>query len=252
MRGKIHRKIIPVFFIFFSVNSWCQDKITVAAASSLEKCFTKDIIPEFRKIHPDIKIEATFDGSGKLKKQIEQGMNVQIFLSASLQHLPRRDQFVAEEVNLLENRLVLIGNSRHKGEFRDFSHILNAKTVVLGNPDIVPAGYYAKELLEHLGLWEKLHSRTSVSLASNVAEVLSAVVLGAAQCGFVYSTDAAPFKDRIYVACEAQSGISPIVYPLVLLKKGEKSAAVRKFYDFLQSRQALEIFRRYGFKTVIK
>lgn len=250
--GKFPRKFFLAVIIFFPSLLWCEEKITVAAAASMEKCFTREIIPEFCKENPDIKVEATFDASGKLKNQISQGMKAHVFLSASRQHIPQRDKFVAEEVNLLKNTLVFITNFRHKDEFRNFSHALNAKTVVLGNPDIVPAGAYTKEILEHMGLWNELHARTSVSLASNVTEALSAVAMGAAQCGFVYATDAALYKNKIAVVCAAPKEITPILYPLVLLNEGKKSAAGRKFYAFLQSPRALEIFRRHGFESVIK
>ena len=238
-------------FLLFSNFAllWGEEKILVAAAASMEKCFTKDIIPEFRKNHPEIKVECTFDGSGKLRMQIEQGMEAHIFLSASPDHVERISNFAAKKVNLLKNKLVLVVNPREKTKITDFYQVINAKIIAMGDPEIVPAGSYAKKVLETMGLWEKLNSQVSVSFAGNVTEALNAVVMGVAQCGFVYSTDAKLYEKTLQVTAVAPEDVASPVYPLVLLKNGENSPGAKKLFDFLQSPQCLEIFRSYGFET---
>ena len=45
--------------------------ITLAAAASLEKCYTEKLIPMFEKENKGIKVEGSYDSSGKLQSQIE-------------------------------------------------------------------------------------------------------------------------------------------------------------------------------------
>ena len=42
----------------------------------------------------------------------------------------------------------------------------------------------------------------------------------------------------------------PISYPLVLLKEGEKNAAARGFFEYLQSEPAATTFKKHGFAIV--
>ena len=50
-----------------------QTQITLAAAASMKNVFENDLIPLFQSTHADISVVATFDASGKLQTQIEEG-----------------------------------------------------------------------------------------------------------------------------------------------------------------------------------
>ena len=64
--------------------------------------------------------------------------------------------------------------------------------LALGDPQSVPAGKYAKQAPEKLGLWEQL--RAKVAAAGDVRGALTYVETGAAEAGIVYATDAAISK----------------------------------------------------------
>ena len=44
--------------------------ITLAAAASLEKCYTEKLIPMFEKENKGIKVEGSYDSSGKLQRDV--------------------------------------------------------------------------------------------------------------------------------------------------------------------------------------
>ena len=61
--------------------------ITLAAAASLEKCYTEKLIPMFEEENKEIKVEGSYDSSGKLQSQIENGMAADVFMSAATEQM---------------------------------------------------------------------------------------------------------------------------------------------------------------------
>ena len=144
--------------------------LTFAAAASLENTFEDKLIPEFEKENPNIKVQGVYDSSGKLQIQIEQGLKADVFFSAATKQM---DTLVDEKyinkkdvVDLLENKLVLITGKQTTTEVKDFANIAKAETIAIGDPEVVPAGQYAKMALTHLGLYDALSSKYSLTLIS--------------------------------------------------------------------------------------
>ena len=61
--------------------------VTIAAAASLETCLRDELIPLFEKQNPGITIEGTYDSSGKLQTQIEEGAGIDVFFSAATKQM---------------------------------------------------------------------------------------------------------------------------------------------------------------------
>ena len=61
--------------------------LTLAAAASLENIFEDELIPQFEKANPQIKIQGVYDSSGKLQIQIEQGLKADVFFSAATKQM---------------------------------------------------------------------------------------------------------------------------------------------------------------------
>lgn len=228
-------------------------KVTIAAAASLETCLTKELIPLFHKKYPNITIEGTYDSSGKLQTQIQEGAPVDLFISASTKQMDAlQDKGLLEEktyVNLLENRIVLIVPAKEEEGFTAFEDIKKAETVALGDPDSVPVGQYSREVLENLGLWEEISEKTS--FGTNVTEVLNWVAEGSAKAGIVYATDAAQKPDKVTVVAEAPKGsVKKAIYPIGIIKDCENPDTAVLFSEFLKSEEARKIFEANGFLAV--
>lgn len=90
--------------------------ITLAAAASLEKCYTEKLIPMFEKENKGIKVEGSYDSSGKLQSQIENGMEADVFMSAATEQMNNlvKGKYISKGVvvELLENKVVLIAPKR--------------------------------------------------------------------------------------------------------------------------------------------
>jgi molybdate transport system substrate-binding protein len=228
-----------------------QETILLAAAASLNNCIDKELIPLYEEKNPDVKVEATYDSSGKLQAQIEEGAGVDVFMSASTKQMNALDEegLIKEGsiVELLENKIVLIVPEESDKGISSFEEILNADTIAVGDPESVPAGQYAKEAFENLSMWEDVYSKAS--LGTNVTEVLNWIAEGSADAGVVYATDAAS-NDKVQVVAQAPEGsVSKIIYPVGIINSTENEDAAMSFIEFLKTEEALEVFQKYGFSA---
>ncbi len=222
-----------------------EKTVTLAAAASLKTVLDDELLPLFENQYPNISVEVIYASSGDLQTQIENGLEVDVCMFASLKQMLalKEEGFVQEYVDLLENKVVLIGyESSMISSFKDLKNIGN-EILVIGNPESVPAGQYAKEILEHFNLWDSLQSK--ISLATDVTSVLHQVAQKSAKYGIVYATDAT-LLDSVQIICEADSSMlkTPVVYPLGLVSNQEEANSL---YSFLQSEEALKIFEQNGF-----
>lgn len=234
------------------IETTVNEEVTllVAAASSLEYSLNNELIPLFEKEYPGIIVEGTYDSSGKLQTQIEEGLEADLFMPASTRQmtgLEEKNLIDSDSVvELLENKIVLITSAENKDKLTKFEDVLNADTIALGDPESVPIGQYAKEALTSLGIWEEIKAKTS--FGTNVTEVLNWVAEGSADAGVVYSTDAAT-TDKVVVIGDAPQGSlrEKVLYPVGIVNASTKKEAATKFVEFLKSDEAMMIFTKYGF-----
>ena len=231
-------------------NTDLEGTVMLAAAASLEKSFTEQLIPMFEAQYPNVKIEGTYDSSGKLQSQIEAGADVDIFFSAALKQMQalQEEGYIEADasIDLLENKIVLIVPKGSEEGYTSFEDIVNADMVAIGDPESVPAGQYGKEALENLGLWSEVENK--LSLGTNVTEVLNWVAEQSANAGIVYATDAASIPEKVTVIAAAPEGsVSKVIYPVAELKDTANKEAADAFMEFLQSADALKVFEEAGF-----
>jgi len=226
-----------------------ESTITIAAAASLKNCMDEKLIPMFKEKYPGIKVQATYDSSGKLQSQIEEGASIDVFMSAAMKQmdeLNKKDLIDKDSVvKLLENKIVLIVPVNNEKGISTFQDILKADKIAVGDPASVPAGQYAKEVLTNLKVWENVSKKAS--LGTNVTEVLNWVAEGSADAGIVYSTDAASNKG-VKITAEAPEGtVSKVIYPAGIVKASKYKDSSKKFIEFLKTDEAKKVFESYGF-----
>ena len=228
-----------------------EQSILVAAAASLKNAYEDELIPMFEEQYPGVTVEGTYDSSGKLQTQIEEGLEADVFMSAATKQMKALDEegMIASDtiVNLLENKIVLIVPTGSDSKIDSFEKIGDAASIALGDPESVPAGQYAKEALTNLNVWDSI--RDKVSFGTNVTEVLNQVAAASADAGIVYATDAASKADQVTVVAEAPEGSleKKVIYPVAVVKATAHEDAAKAFVDFLQTPEAIAVFESYGF-----
>ena len=228
-----------------------EQSILVAAAASLKNAYEDELIPMFEEQYPGVTVEGTYDSSGKLQTQIEEGLEADVFMSAATKQMKALDEegMIASDtiVNLLENKIVLIVPTGSDSKMDSFEKIGDAASIALGDPESVPAGQYAKEALTNLNVWDSIQDK--VSFGTNVTEVLNQVAAVSADAGIVYATDAASKADQVTVVAEAPEGSleKKVIYPVAVVKATAHEDAAKAFVDFLQTPEAIAVFESYGF-----
>ena len=250
--------------LFFTMFIWSMLAGVVQAESASLKVFAAasttnavtDICDLFAK-EKGISPQISFASSSTLAKQIENGAPADIYISANVKWMDYLEKFnaIAPESRtiLLKNRLVLIVPQPSPVNRIDISPNMNLLPFIdkgflsMGDPDHVPAGMYAKDALEQLGIYGTVEKK--IARCSTVRAALAMVERGEAQMGVVYSTDAA-LTDKVKVVGMFPENLHPpIIYPAAIVK-GHDSDAARQFMLFLKSAEAETIFKTYGFIVV--
>lgn len=236
------------------VEAQANSKILVSAAVSLKDAL-EEIKSQYQKRKPTPQISYNFGASGSLQQQIEQGAPVDLFISAAkkqMDALQEKGLIMPGTVsNLVGNQLVLIAPSTSKLSITSFRGLTNpaVKRIAVGEPRSVPAGQYADQVFQKLGIANAIKSK--LVYGNNVRQVLAAVESGNVDAGAVYTTDAKTTgKVRVVTTANA-SDHAPIVYPMGILKSTKNETATKDFARYLASSAARNVFKKYGF-TITK
>jgi molybdate transport system substrate-binding protein len=226
-------------------------ELTIAAAASLTDV-TAEIADAYKQVAPDVQLTFTYASSGNLQTQIEEGAPVDIFMSAAQKQMNALEEegLLADGTrsDLLENKVVLIMPADSDMALTSFEDLATdmVSSVALGDPESVPAGQYAEEVLTSLDILDTVKEKANYG--SDVRQVLTWVESGNVDCGVVYATDAAT-SENVKVVCEAPEGsVKAIIYPVSVLEQSASKDAAMSFIEFMKTDDAAAIFEKYGFK----
>lgn len=241
--------------------------LTVFAAASMTETLNK-VAEQYKKDHPNVDITFNYDSSGTLKKQIQNGADADLFISAGQKQMnqldaskdakanPEKLDFVATDtrVNLLENKVVLVtpeGNPKGIKNFADMADKLANGSIrlVMGNSD-VPVGQYTQKILQYFHLNEgDIANAGNITYGSNVKEVTTQVVEGSADAGIIYATDA--FSAKLKPLDQATPEMcGQVIYPAAVLKTSKNQEAAKEFLNYLKGDEAMKVFESVGFSPV--
>lgn len=226
-------------------------ELTISAAASLKEAMA-DIEPLFKNKYSNITLTFNYGSSGSLQEQIEQGAPADLFISAGQKQMTALVDggFILDgsNKNLVQNSLVLVGPSDTTITSLNEINSDSVTHIAMGEPDSVPAGKYAKEVLTNSNLLTQIESK--LVYAKDVKEVLSWATSGNADVGFVYLSDAISSNSAKIIETIDESLHSPITYPVGVIKESKNIDAAKDFENFLFSDEAAKIFEKYGYTMV--
>jgi molybdate transport system substrate-binding protein len=233
-----------------------QDSQTVLVFGAASLTNVLDDLSQAFTAKTKIPVKSSYAASSALAKQIQLGAPADVFFSADLEWMDYLEQRKllqpGSRHDVVGNRLVLIAPADSEVKLKikqgvDFGPALGSEgKLATGDPDSVPVGKYAQAALEKLGAWSQISGR--LVRAENVRAALAFVARGEAPLGIVYRTDALAEK-RVRVVDEFPSDSHPpITYPIALTTHASPAAA--QFVEFVRSKAAAEVFRKYGFEPL--
>ncbi len=224
--------------------------INIAATTSLTDAL-KEINAKYTLTKPNISLVPSFASSGTLQTQIQNGAPVDIFISAAAAQMDNieKDNLIIPETrrNLLNNNVVLIVPADSKLTLTDFKGLTadNVKKIAIGEPKSVPAGTYALQAFDQLGIMAQLQPK--LVLGADVRQVLTYVETANVDAGIVYSTDAMT-STKVKVAAIAPAEINAkVVYPVAVIRTSKNITLATDFENYLFGPEAKVIFEKYGF-----
>ena len=221
------------------------------AASSLTD--SMQLLAERYQEHTGVRVDLSFGSSGRLAQQVSRGAPADAFVSAGTQPVDRLEDeglvAAGSRRPLLTNRLVLVTRSGDTSGISSLEELVQtAGMLAIADPELAPAGFYAREALNYLGLWDAFHPR--LVYGTNVRTTLGYVESGNVAAALVYHTDPA-IDDGVRVASTLpQEAHPPIVYPAVVIARSERQGEAAAFIDFLAGDEAAGLFRQIGFEPV--
>ena len=241
-------------------------ELIVFAAASLTETLNA-IAQDYSAENPGVTFRFTFDSSGTLKTQIQEGADCDLFLSAGQKQMNQLDITASADVNtdgldfvdpstrvdLLENKVLCVPEGSDKGidSFDALAEHLKAQDILfcMGNSD-VPVGQYTQKILAYYDLDEEaLAAAGVITYGSNVKEVTTQISEGSVDAGVVYCTDA--YSAGLTPVDEATAEMcGQVIYPAAVLKTAPNAETAREFLAYLQTDRAATVFEGVGFTAM--
>ncbi len=228
-------------------------EINVSAASSLTQVIS-EVVNQYSMVNRDVKINLNFAGTNTLKMQIEQGVDVDLFLSANFKYYDELDKkdFIEKGAEFAKNKLCIIKHKENVDVYTIRDITKPGLKVITGNED-VPIGKYTLEVLNKLNdkygidFSEKAQANI-VSQETNVKRIVTKINLNEGDVGFVYKTDITDSVKENVESIEIEDQYNVLShYYAGIVKKDTIKEETNKLYQYLISPEGQEILNGYGF-----
>jgi molybdate transport system substrate-binding protein len=227
-------------------------ELTVFEAASLKDVFAR-LARRFEADHPGVAVVSNAAGSQELRAQLEHGARADVFASADRKHMDAltTQGLVGAPAIFACNEPVVVVRAGLAPPIGALADLPRAERIVVGAPE-VPIGAYTRRILENAGRafgadFQKRVEAKIVSRELNVRQVLAKVVLGEADAGVVYRSDAlaAAGKVRI-VEIPAELNVTA-EYPIAVVAKAPQAELARQFIELVRSPTGVAALTEAGF-----
>ena len=250
MTGVLRRLLLMASCLAVALPASAQGsnrQIVVSAAVSLTDVL-QAIAPLYQAKTGE-RVVLNLGSSNMLARQLSFGAGADVFISADEAQMDAVAARIdpATRVNLVSNQLAIAVPDDRPQALTSARDLLDPaiRRVAIGDPAAVPAGVYARQYLQMLGIWPQLSIKIVPS--GSVRLALAAVESGAADAAIVYHTDiGSAARAREALVIPAADG-PRILYPAAMVRAGKNPAGARRFLAFLQSPEARAVFTRAGF-----
>ena len=227
-------------------------EVVVFAAASLKESFAT-LAARFEKEHPGTHVVTNTAGSQELRAQIEHGAVADIFASADQRHMNALaiEGLVGGPALFACNQPVVVVRAGLGASLKTFADLPRAERIVIGAPE-VPIGAYTVQIWRNATTELRADFATHlqakiVSRELNVRQVLAKVLLGEADAGIVYRSDAMAAKGKVALVEIPPALNVTAAYPIAALKAAPHPGLAGAFIDLVRSPAGATVLREAGF-----
>jgi len=237
-------KKVLVFLLFLSAFCFAQEKLNIAVSANA-RFAVEEIAKVFQKKHR-IKINIISSSSGKLASQIIKGAPFDVFLSADMKY-PQKLYTLKRAVyrpRVYAYGILILWSFKDKN--LSVNRLTEYKKIAVANPKLAPYGRATVEALRFYRLFDKVKEK--IIYGESVSQVNQYIIKKLVDAGFTSKSSlfSPNLKEKGYFVDIDENAYSPIKQGAVLISK---KAIAEEFYNFLFSKQAKEIFKKYGYKV---
>ena len=239
---------MKIFTIFLTLTLFINAKTINIAVAANASSVIDELISYYKQEHKEISFNKFIGSSGKLSAQIINGAPYDIFLSANKEYpnnLEKRGLGVEKPKIYAKGTLAIFS-------IKDYNISLNTlsssqiEKIAIANPKTAPYGEAAKEALQKANLYTKLKPKFiyGQSIGQTLTFTLKAADIGLVAKSQLFSNDLLKYKEgKNWIELD-KSLYKPISQAMILLNK---DVEVEKFYNFLSSKEAKNIFKKFGY-----
>lgn len=230
-------------------GSGAAAEVTVFAAASLKDVF-QQMAQAFETLRPRDRVNLVFGAAGELERRMGEGARPDVFAADDGPPMERAVAAglvnPASQINFARNQLVVVVPAVSSIPWRQLTDLarLEVKRIVMGDPELVPAGRHAREVMQTARMWADVRDR--LLFEPDVRSVLERLARNEADAGFVYATDAAQAVNRVLIV-ERPATESSIVYPIAVLREAPQPEAAAAFAALVGSETGRRILTAHGF-----
>lgn len=249
-------------------------QITVFAAASLENALN-EVIKKYNETQPNVTIIPSYDSSGTLLAQIEEGAACDVFFSAAqkqMDTLQNDDQLVVDGTrhNVVNNQVVVITYKGSGTAVTGLENLKDAKSIAMADGS-VPVGKYTRQAMVNAGMLDTVDDVSTIPTdvisqaldgveineCGNVSAVKTQVAEGSNEVGTVYYSDTYGLEDKLDILQVISYDLTGnVIYPIAQVKNDEADELEQKaaldFVNFVKSDAAKAIFDSYYFDTNVE
>jgi molybdate transport system substrate-binding protein len=216
-------------------------EIKVFAAASLTAAFT-ELGAQFTAANGGTRVSFNFAGSQALATQIQQGAPADVFASADVPNMDKVRGLVADPQVFTGNLLQIVVEKGNPKGVKGLDDLAGSDLKVVLAAEEVPAGKYAKQILDRAGV-----SVRPVSREDNVKAVVTKVSLGEADAGIVYVTDVTAGGDQVEGVDIPEEQNVVATYPIATVKASKAQDKAQAFMDLVRSDLGQQVLENHGF-----
>lgn len=240
--------LISCFFVMVSFAQ--QLHIAVAANAQFVAVKLKDAF----KNETGINAELTVSSSGKLTAQIEQGAPFNVFLSADMKYPEELygKGLTTSKPEVYAYGTLVLWTLKNINLPKDLSILTSGdiQKIAVANPKLAPYGEAAIKVLTKQNLLQQVQPK--IVYGESIAQVNQYLLSGAADVAFTAKSvvlDSVVNSKGKWIEVNSK-WYDPIAQGVVVIKQTDAAqmSAANQFYQFIFSKKAKEIFKKYGYK----
>ena len=229
-----------------------QEKVTVAIAANMQ--YAMNALKAKFEQQSGITVEVILGSSGKLTQQIQEGAPYDVFISADTSYPQTlyRNKFGTVPPRVYAKGVLVLWTTTPGIEpTKDLKVLLadKVKKIAIANPKTAPYGVAAEAILKHYNIYDKVKDK--LVFGESITQTNQFISSQSADIGFtaksVVLSDEMKGKGR-WIDLDINT-YAPIEQAAVILKHGAETNkdASEKFYSYLYSKTAKDIFKQFGY-----